>query len=148
MIGAFERSKFHYANGSLSETAYYLKSLFEQLSKSAKIPDDWNFKWGENLDGLSVTATSSKSLHEYQIGFLSNQFFIESNIYNPELLKSMKNDFWSVLASLDLMGCFNFSENAGVGQEVNIDLKPTKSSVYNLIRNHVLLCNPPVYNRD
>lgn len=139
MIELFSECKSHYAADSFDETATGLIELFLHLADAAKIRDEWDFHWNILGNGIYVIATSQKKHHAYCIGFYANQFYINSGIYNPRFLKSMKAEFWNVLSSLDLMDFFSFQENAGIERDVKFDLKTSKSSVYSLVRNYVLL---------
>lgn len=134
-----KQCQFLYASDLLEDAANCLREMFSYLEKSARVRDEWSFEWHELPYGISVIATSEKKGHEYDIGIYSSNLYINSTLYEPELLKNMKAEFWSVLASLDLMDCFSFEENAGINGNVNFDLKTGKSSTYTLIRNYILL---------
>ncbi|WP_130537674.1 hypothetical protein [Thiomicrorhabdus indica] len=117
-----------------------LRQLFTCLAKEAKIRDQWSYKWSALPDGISLYALSEKQQHEYSIGIFQGKFYIESNIYDASLLKTMKPKYWAILAELDdSIDSFKFSENAVVSNKVNFDLKSSKSSIFNLMRNYVLL---------
>lgn len=135
----FSLCKLHYDSQKSEQAALYLKELFLCLVKPTKIRDQWTFTWSSFGNGLFVTAWSEKQQHEYVIGFYSSEFYINSFVFKPELLKSMKSEFWAVLSSLDLMNCFSFKESAVVNKDVKFDLKDSSSSTFNLIRNYVLL---------
>ena len=51
----------------------------------------------------------------------------------------MTNEFWTTLATLDLITNFKFQENAGLPDSISFDKNTGKASTYKLIRNYVLL---------
>ncbi len=138
-LNLFKDCQEYLNSEQLNDAAGCLKGMFLYLTSETKIKDDWAFEWRELIDGVYISATSQKQVHKYDIGIFDSKLYINSDLYEPDYLKNMKPEFWSVLASLDLMNCFSFEENAGINGNVNFDLKTGKSSTYTLIRNYVLL---------
>lgn len=93
--------------------------------------------------GQAAVVTSQKMGTEFSLGIDDDSFFLQTYIYHPWHLKKMKEDFWIEFTSLCSLGDFQFVENAGLaseeGKQAEKIFKNAKSSVFQLIRNVILL---------
>ncbi len=139
IIELFDNCKENYWQLSADDVAVCLKRVFEYLSKSAKISDEWSFKWSIIGPDVSVYAISGKQSHEYTVGFSRGNFYIESYIFEPKTIKYMSSEFWAILANLDLIESFNFQENNTLSKQTGFDTRTGVSNLYKMTRNYILL---------
>ncbi|MDF2181152.1 hypothetical protein [Neptuniibacter sp. CAU 1671] len=139
IIELLDNCKEQYWELPEDDVASCLKETFEYLLKSAKIRDDWEFKWSAFGEDISIYAISQKQKHEYALGFFRGEIYLESFIFEPKTIKYMPSEFWAILADLDLKKNFNFQENAWLSKKVDFDTRTGVSSIYKIVRNYILL---------
>ncbi|MBI5591566.1 MAG: hypothetical protein HY881_13895 [Deltaproteobacteria bacterium] len=121
------------------------ETLFKVFTAYGEFKDTWDFP--ARLDvfpfGQQTIVQSEKMGVRFDFGIYHNELFLHSDLSSPFYLKSMDDEFWSHFIALKSHGQFEFLENAvPSSNEANMamkELKNTKSSIFQLIRNYIIL---------
>lgn len=126
-----------------------LHYIFEILLRLFTIFRDFKESWafpaeiGIMPEGQCTRLRSKKTGIVFDFGIHYDDFYLHSPIDNPSCIKNMDDRFWSHFIALQSLGQFHFVENAcPSGEEANRAeklLRNTKSNIFQMIRNYILL---------
>lgn len=140
-LESIELAIHHFQNGREDLSQLSLTGAFEYLIKSSALRDQFSYtSYHHDAWLVSTEAKSQKQYHDYTLFICGyNTINLKTAIYEPSMLRSMKPEYWSLLAQLDEMKCFKFQENSGITKEINFNQKSVGSAVYDMIKNFVIL---------
>lgn len=122
-----------------------IETILKLFTEYGDVKDTWNFPARSDAlpFGQQATIRSTKMEVEFGFGIYHNDFFLQSNIKPPFYIKNMDDEFWSYFVALKSLGQFEFLGNAYPSSDdadkAIKDLKNTKSNIFQLIRNYILL---------
>lgn len=145
--------QIHENDGDISDkhvqTSIELHNIFEKIlmlcSTYGDFKDTWNFpaKIKVYPFGQETIIESQKMGIMFFFGLYHSDMLLHSYLQHPLYIKNMPDEFWSHFIELQSLGDFHFLENAVPSSveahKIMKELKNTKSNIFQLIRNYVLL---------
>ena len=136
---------------TVGEVHKMFETILKVCTRHGRFRDTWNFpaKFSLMPFGQETVVESAKMGATYTLGLYLRKIFLSTYLLAPSHLKSMGDEFWSCFVELRLLGDFSFEENASPpSQEARKFMKSfknTKSNIFQIIRNYILL---EVYHGD
>ena len=93
--------------------------------------------------GQETTIKSRKLGMKFALGCYQREIFLSCYLHSPEHIRSMTDEFWACFIELPSLGDFRFLQNASPSSEearrIMKQSKNTKSNIFQIIRNYLLL---------
>ncbi len=121
------------------------RTILSLFAAHGKARDAWIFSAQPDIlpFGQQCSVRSEKMDVTFDFGVYYNDFFLHSDLRYPFFIKNMDDQFWSHFVELQSLGQFEFMENAGPSSNeadtAMKHLKNTKSNIFQMIRNYILL---------
>lgn len=126
------------------EIDYFFANIVQLWVASINARDTWTFYLGSEESHWCYygTARSKKLEVDFDFGLYEGMFYLDTYFVHPSRIRYMSDDFWEHLVELNKYGNCRFTENAGLsGVNGNLLYKysSSRSNVFNIIKNHLLL---------
>ncbi len=121
-----------------------LTEIINIFVQNGKFKDNWSEPsiWPYPF-GLDTSIRSEKLNCDFKFGINEGEFYLETSIIHSEYLRIMNDEFWTRLLDLSKYGRFRFDEysspNVSNGPERQRSMEYSKSNIFKLMRNYVLL---------
>lgn len=131
------------------EVSLEVHNVFETILKfftrCGQFKDTWHFpaRLHVFLFGQLASVRSEKMGVEFDFGIDHSDFFLSSELRYPSHIRNVDDKFWAHLIGLQSIGRLEFLENIvpswnGANKAMKV-LKNAKSSLFQVIRNYILL---------
>ncbi|MEG9499606.1 hypothetical protein [Mannheimia indoligenes] len=93
-----------------------------------------------NTSYANVALLSKKQNIQYRLSIYLNNLVIDTDIFEPKLIRKMPNSFWSYFIELNKVGKLRF-ETWGANEKIQSDLneKSSENAIFELIKEIVLM---------
>lgn len=131
-----------------SESTQEIDQAFAEILSlwvgSMNVRDEWDFYLSnqENSRYYYGEARSKKIEGEFDFGLYDGKLCLDTYFVHPYRIKFMSDEFWGHLIELNKCGDCSFVENAGLsgeGGKLLTKYSSSKSNVFNIVKNYLLL---------
>jgi hypothetical protein len=152
-MSRYEKQLYDDDNDDVSDedvsTVGEVHKIFETILKACTtcgaFRDTWDFpaKFSLMPFGQETVVHSKKMGAEFVLGGEHHDIFLRTCFLGPAYIRNMGDEFWSCFVELRSLGDFRFEENAWLsspeGGKAMKGFKNTKSNIFRIIRNYILL---------
>jgi hypothetical protein len=130
---------------TVGEVHKIFETVLRVCTRCGGFRDAWDFpaKFCLMPFGQETVVNSRKMGVKFTLGRFHREIFLNSYLLAPSYINKMDDEFWSCFLGLRSTGAFSFQENESPSsqeaREIVKRLRSTKSSIFQVIRNYILL---------